>query len=409
MAATTTNAALTQYSGDTPSGLFLRPYIKADDWMRKLRRTDTPFSKLVAVGPAPEVPALKKEWGWGSVTPDQDSLSGALSDTSGTTVAVSNEGMWAVGDTFQIDSEVFLVTAKPGSGNLTVTTRGFAGSTAATHSSGATLIKLAPAIKENQSTPLSPITQGETDYNYFQQMEFSIQLSHRRVVTPTIESLAAGLSPADKAEIRKKMEFEAPVYLENQMLFGLRSLGSTSAPSTFGGLLNTASYISTRNTSLSGPLTENTLLENLQTVYNLVGQDQMGKTGMAHPFVLRAISSWYNGSRRTSGSDTSINLAFTKIDTGWFGEITLIPNYKMVKSSTSGAVALDRLVFFNPSDFKRLPYSSDANWRIDPLPEDGWFSKMALRGDWTLEAQNPDSRLLLGGFSTSASDYPGIA
>ena len=402
--ATTTNRSLTQYSGDTPSGLFLRPYI--EDWMVKLRRTDTPLSKLISVGSAPKVPALKYEWGWGSVAPDQDSLNGSI-NSSVTAIAVTVDDQWAVGDTFRIDTETFLVTAKPGGGVLTVATRPYGGS-AASHTSGATLIKLSPAIMENQSTPLSPITQGETDFNYFQQSEYSIQLSHRRKVTPTYETLNLQ-GEAEKREMRKKMEWEAPVFLENNLLFGVRNLGSTTSPSSMGGLLTTTSFITTRNTSLSGPLTENTLMENIQTVYNLVGQDMLGKTLMAHPFILRAISSWYNSSRRTTGTDDSLKLAFTEIDTGWFGVLRFYPNYKMVKSSTTGAVALDQLVLFNPDDLKRKPYAGDSGWHLDPLPEDGWYTKIALRGDWTLEAQNPDSRLILGGFSTTAADYPGIA
>lgn len=401
MAATTTNRALTQYSGDTPSSLFIRD---VPDWTKKLRRDDTPFLKLIGREPAPKNPMLKLEWGWGSIDPYTDTgLTGSI-NTVVTTIPVTNGGMFSVGDTILIDAEWMLVTSIS-SNNLTVATRPFGG-TNASHSSGATVYVGAPAIMENQATPLSPITQGEVDFNYYQQSEFSIQLSHRAAVTPTYET--KNFDDRVKAEMRKKMESTAPLRLENSLLFGPRNLGSTTSPSSFGGILTTTTFNTTR-TTITGPLTENAVMTNLQTVYGLVGKSRMGLTAMAHPLVLRIISSWYNDSRRTTGTDETIKLQFTKIDTGTFGVITLYDNYMMTKSSTTGPVPLDNLLFFNPEDIKLKPYSGDSGWSIEPLPQNGWFDLMALRGDFTMKAENPDSRLLLSGFSTTEADYPGLA
>ena len=402
MAATTTNRSLTQYSGDTPSSLFIR---EVQDWMPMLKRTDTPLSKMIKRESPLAIPMLKSEWGWGSPAPDQDALTGALTNSQ-TNIPVANGGAWAVGDIAYIDTEAMRVISIAGN-TLTVDTRPFGG-TAVIHSSGATVFKMAPAIIENASTPLAPITQGEVDFNYFQQIEAAIQLSHRAKVTPNYETKNL-IGDRDKQELRKKMEKELPVFFENSLLFGYRNLGSTTSPSSMGGIFNTPSFVTTSNTSLSGPLTENQLWSNLQTVYNQVGQDLMGHTLMAHPFVCRAISSWYNDSRRTGPADDKIKLNFTTIDSGWFGELTLIPNYKMVMSGVSGAVPLNKLVVFNVDDLAITPYSSDSGWAIYALPQDGWFTKAAIRGDFTLEAQNPDSRLILGGFSTADADYPGIA
>lgn len=402
MAATVTNRALTQYSGDTPANLFIRD---VPDWSPHLRRTDYPLFTTIKKSAAPKNPMLKYEFGWGSVDPDNDALTGAINNAV-TTIPVVNGSVFQVGDTLYIDQEAMLVTAIAGN-NLTVDTRPFGG-VAASHLSGATVFKLAPAIKENQSTPLSPIAQGELDYNYYSQMEYSIQLSHRARVTATYETRSL-MGTRDEQEMKKKMSHTAPNLMEQQLLFGYRNLGSTSSPSSFGGLLNTSTFTTTSNTTLTGPLTENTLMSNLQTVYQLVGNSLSGKTIMAHPFVLRAISSWYNDARRVAGNETSISTSFTKIDSGWFGEFTLMPHYKMVKSSATGPVPLDRLWVGNLDDFAIVPYAGDSGWSMAPLPEDGWFTKVALRGDFTLKAQNPDSRLILGGFSTTDADYVGIA
>ena len=402
MASTVSNRALTQYSGDTPSDLFIRdvPY-----WFDKIKRTDTPLLRLISKGSAPSTPMLKLEWGWSSPDTDFDQLNGSL-DASQTSVTVDDASKFQVGSVFQIEDEIFRATAINESSNvITVETRPFGGS-AATHADNLTVTILSPAIKENQSTPLSPITQGEVDYNYFQQTEYSIQLSHRAKVVPTYETLKQSGDRAS-VEMKKKMSETAPVQMENTILYGVRNLGSTSAASSMGGLLYTTSYITTRNTSLSGALTPLTLLDNIQTVHNLVG-DNIGRTIMAHPVVCRIISSFFNDGRRLTGDATSISLGIMEIDTGWFGTFKLVPNYKMQKSGTNAQAALDKLVLFNPDDLKLVPLSGDSGWKLAPLPEDGWFTKMALRGDMTLLAQNPDSRLILGGFSVTTTDYPGL-
>lgn len=403
MAATTVNKAMAQYSGDTtPSGLFIRD---VPHWMDKLKRTDVPLSKLIKKGSAPKTPMLKLEWGYGSPNPDIDQLNEALDDSE-TSILVDNIAFFQIGNVIKVDDELMLVTAFETNPVALTVVRGFAGTTAASHSDNEAVIIMSPAFKENQDHALSPITQGELAFNYFQQIEFAWQYSHRSDVTPTYESRTkAGTRFAQ--ELRKKMEVEAPVFLERTLINGLRALGSTSAPSAMGGIFQDE-FNTTRNTSISGPLTETTLLDNLQTVYNLVGQDMMGKTLMAHPFVLRIIASWYNDARRLTSTETKVGLAITEIDTGWFGTLKLIPNYKFTKTAANGEETLDRLICFNPEDYELCPYSADAGWQTGEFDTDGWYRKGFLRGDFTLKAQNPDSRLVLGGFSTSSADYPGI-
>lgn len=68
--------------------------------------------------------------------PRSATITTALTDTSGTTIAVGDGSIFDVGDVLEVDSENFLVSAVTvgdgSAGSLTVS-RGFAGSTAATH------------------------------------------------------------------------------------------------------------------------------------------------------------------------------------------------------------------------------------------------------------------------------------
>lgn len=407
MTATILNRATTSMTADVASGSFItNPNVVP--WLKKTKRTDTPLQKLINFGSAPKEPHVKHVWGQSEPAALTDQLNGAL-DIVQTNVTVDDADKFQVGHTFAIETEGFLVTGVNTTTNvLTVATRPYWGS-AATHADNMSIRIHAPAIAENQATPLSPWEQGGTDFNYFHQIEKSIQLSHRAEVIGTLETLSRKMTNQEQARLRILMEDTIPSELENTLLYGGRTLGVGALPSSAGGLLTTSSFITTINTSLSGPLTEGNLMSNLQTVSNLVGNDKIGKKAMAHPAVCEIISSFYNDTRRTSGSDTTIKTYWTTIDTGWFGEITLYPNYMMQKSAANGQVADDKIVFFDPDDLKIIPLSGDSGFSTAPLPEDGWFSKMAVRGDVTLEAQNPDSRLLLGGFSTTRSDYPALA
>lgn len=61
----------------------------------------------------------------------------AFADTSGTTLTVGDSSSFDVGDVVKVDSEYMLVTASPPSATTVTVARGYAGTTAATHSSGA--------------------------------------------------------------------------------------------------------------------------------------------------------------------------------------------------------------------------------------------------------------------------------
>lgn len=400
MAATVSNVALNQYStgvsgGTTVSDLLIRD---VPDWTKMLRRQDTPFLKMVGRGSAPSTPMLKREWGWGSPDPVKDQLAEALDDNE-TGIDVDHGDYFQVGDVIRVDDELMLITSIS-TDTLTVT-RGFAGSAAAAHDNDEPVYILGPAIKENQDDPLSPITQGELDYNYHQIMTFTWQLSQRAKVTPTYETRNLP-GTRDQQELRKKMEYTAPLRLERTLLEGLRSQGTSTVPSTLGGIRQPSFF--TTATAMSGaPLTEYDLMETLQTVYNLVGQDQMSKTIMCGMFAKRLISSWYNDNRRYTGSDKTANLVFDEIDTE-FGRIRFVVNYQLDELGRGGDMFI-----FNPKDFKLAPYHSSTGWQTGMLATQGWYTKGFLRGDFTLTCENPDNRAKITGFSTTASDYPSIA
>lgn len=403
MAATITNHAVTSISGDvTPSALFYVPQMV--DWTKKVRRTDSPFLTLIGRGKAPEKPVVKLPWGFSYPDSDNDQVNGATG--TGSTFTIDDASKLQVGSLIYIESETIRVTAFDEDTNVVTGDRGYAGTSAANHADNTAFLILPPAIAENQATPLSPMVQGETDYNYFQQMEWSIQMSHRAQVIPTQETLSLKMSDHLKGELRKKMEDTIPQFLENALLFGNRSIGTTVNASTMGGIFNTSSYVST-SASVSGALTWGAIMTNLQTVSNLVGKN-IGLTAMAHPTVCEIISSFFEDTRVTGPKDESIKVYWRSFDTD-YGVLKLLPNYRMLKSGVNGLVPLDKILFFNPDDIELVPLSGDSGWAMEPIATNGWFDQIAIRGDFTMRAQNPDTRLIISGFSTTRSDYAGLS
>lgn len=407
MAATYSGGAITSISGSpTPAALFLQPNMI--DWTRKVRLTDSPFLEMIGRGKAPSTPAVKLEWGVSYPDAVSGQLNGAISSTSATSWVVDDASIHGVGDVLYIESEAVLVTAVDEATETLTVSRGFGGTTAATHVDNMTYLILPSAIAENQLTPLGIITQGEKDHNFFKQSEVRIDLSHRAEVIPTQETLSLKVNDRLAAEIRKKMEDTIPDKLEYDLLFGPRAVGTTSVPSSMGGILTTSSFIGNTNTSLSGPLTWGQIMNELQDTYVLVGK-RMGMTAMAHPTVCRIVSSFFEDTRRTSGSDTKITTYWKEFDTD-FGVLKLVPNRKMLSTAASALNPLSRILFFNPDDIEFVPLSGDSGWSMEPIDvSDRWAKAVAVRGDHTMKAKNPDTRTLIGGFSVVTSDYAGLS
>ncbi len=409
MAATTSLAARDSISGSgVPSSLFYIPQMVS--WHEHIRFTSAPLYKLIGEGKAPEKPTVKLPWGISYPLSVVDQLNGAHTDTGATEFTVDDASKFQVGNLIKVDDEICRVLTVNETTNVIGVDRGYSGSTAATHADNEAILIMLPAIAESQATPLSPTIQGDLDYNYFQQSEWSHQFSHRAEVIPTIESLSRGVTDQLERGLRDLMEDTIPEQMEWTLINGKRAIGTASAASTMGGILGESSYVTTSNTSLSGALTYGNLMSNLSTLHDLAGP-RKGMTWMAHPLVCEIISSFFEPTRMSSPSDTKIKTYWTEIDTGWYGTIKLVPNNKFVGTTANGTEPLNRILIFNPEDLKVVPLTGDSGFSMEPIEENKqyWGRRVAIRGDHTLKAENPDSRMILGGFSITRSDYAALA
>lgn len=168
-----------------------------------------------------------------------------------------------------------------------------------------------------------------------------------------------------------------------------------------GGFMQ-PSYISTQADLSGAPLTEYDIFENMQTVYNLVGQDKMAKTWIVSGFGKRVINSFYNDTRRTSGGDTKIRVNWDTIQSD-FGDIRFIIDYQLD--------ALGRQAYMfavNPENITLRPYHTSTGWQTGELATQGWYTHGFLRGDFTAIFRDADEHLMIKGFSTTATDYPSL-
>lgn len=394
MAATVNNNARSQYVADTTSDLFIRD---VSFFPELVKRTDYPLFKSISMGKPLEQPKLKLEWGIRHLPPINDTVTEAIDD-SATTLTPANIDYYQVNHVLLFPSGEKVWVTAVGASTLTIVRASF-GSSAAALADNAGIRIIGIATKENAESPLGTYTQGEIDYNYFQIFDKMIQLSNRARHTPTYEVKGDQM----KHELQMIMEIEMPQYMEQTLLWGTRSLGSTTVPSSMGGIFQ--SSFNSNNVDLNGEiLTEYYFLNGLQAAYNQVGAAKVGKTIMSHPFYKQVAANWHKDMRRLESNEKTIDMRVERFATD-FGTVEWMMNHHMV-SVNDPTLADGRLWVGDFDDLKLRPYASDSNWAIYAVYEGGWYSRRAVRADLTLEAPNPEKRVAYVDLSATAGDYP---
>ena len=394
-------SAVTGASGGIPSGL---AHVPVPTWKQDIKNRDTPLVSMIGEeGPANNN-ALYINWGWSSLRPLNDQLGAAVANGTDTTITVDNNTYYQVGDVIQIENEKMLVTAYVSTTGLTVT-RAYSGTTGAAHADNFGIMILGPAFRENQDTTIVPVTQGETELNYFQKMEFRIDASHERQHIGTYETDEQAL----RYFMGRQLKMETPILLERTLIHALRSAPSATAASTMGGV-NQPAFTSNRDT-VSGALTPSALMDSIYDTWS-TSKEGPDMAIMGHPNMMRRISSWFSGMRQADATDDTVRLHFTRFITPW-GTLTLVPNRHWVKPGATANVQtqeLDALMIASFADFKLKPFSADSRWHVSyrkPPYNDNWADVGFLRGMYSLKADNPFTRTYISGFSTSNADYPG--
>lgn len=247
-------------------------------------------------------PGAKYEWLYDTYSSLSDTCADTdiTSDSTVTTISVSDGSKFQAGDVIQVDSEYMWVSAVS-TNDLTVT-RNYGG-TQATHASTAAVYIRSRARLEGASNTTSHYTQPTSDYNY----SFIL---HKAVKIARTDSRIQryGIGDLVNFEIDKKMD-ELKMDLSRKPYYGQRKAGSASTPRDCGGF---DAFISTNVTTLSGALTPKAIEDAVQSCWNNGGNPSLL---ICNGWAKRKIASFFEGSVRTERSETMGGVVIDKIQT----------------------------------------------------------------------------------------------
>lgn len=370
-------------SGSIPSTLVVRD---VPDFIQYMRRRDRPMLSLVPRKGSKNI--RKWEWGEGDLSPRADTLAEDL-DNSETGVDVAHGDYFQIYDLVRVNTtgEVMLVT-NISSNTLTVT-RGWGATSGTAATNGDAVTILGPATPENVNAVNSPVTFGQTFSTGPQIFEYTWQLSHRARVTPNYQNK----SDQFKYEVKRKME-EAAIDLDLHLLNGVYNEGdgTSTNPSSMGGLRD-ATTTNLFNLS-SAPIELIDVMDDLQTIYNDVGMNDMGHTFMGGPLMKRIYNSWFQPSRRSTQSDSKGNLVWDEVETD-FGVFKFIINYNC---------DANELFLCNEKDWGLYTYEG-GDWQSGEYATAGWFDHGFLHGDFGAIFEADRRRGRWYAFSTTEDDY----
>ena len=304
-----------------------------------LSPTEVPFLKWMAGG-TDEKPSLnnldapctmtKYEWIEDTDPAHTTTLGAAFADTSGTALNLASGIADLVeGQIILVDSEQMLVTAATGANTATVS-RGWGGTTAATHSNGATVTFIGSAHKEGTDAPSAIYSFPSMPYNVVQEFTKTIFMTE-------IEQAISryGIDKALDYETTKRAR-QLYIDMEKQCFYGKRVTAASTLPGTFGGL---ETYIPAGNivAGAGSDLTAKMVMDAMQKVYDQVGTVMLPDTIVCSAKARRKLSilfATYNSTvTYREQADTQGGVKVDRITTD-FGELDILmsnwcPNSKL--------------------------------------------------------------------------------
>lgn len=173
----------------------------------------------------------KYQWKEENLRPVKDTLNGAIADTSTTSVTVDTSGVFNVDDVILIDSEYMIVTAVSSGTGLSVV-RGW-NSTAATHSDGATVMRVGVAAREGADADGAVVQPLADLYNMSQIFEDVVELSGTEEEAFLYRTKEGNDNASNQITTKQQELMEM---LQTAIVLGVRNDDTTNKRRTMGGL-----------------------------------------------------------------------------------------------------------------------------------------------------------------------------
>jgi len=298
------------------------------------------------------------EWLNDTLPDGVDSLGAAISDTTTTTCSITTQNLAQPGDVWLVDSEYLWVSAVSTT-TLTIT-RGFFGSTAATHSSAAVLTRVSRARVDGDDADDSPSTEVTSSYNYTQIFQRTVNLSRSKMKVNQY-----GISNLEDYEIDKYMK-ELMIDLSRLPYHGGRSQGTENTVARSAGGLGqyiTGNVTYATNTSATGGTASALTRDNIDDTLALVFADGGSpKLILTTSWAQRKINSFYEDFIMTERSEKLGGNLIKKLQNPIDGALIDVVVDRRCPSGQLWILDTSKIAYypFDPFFYERLAKTGDA-------------------------------------------------
>ena len=310
----------TTYTDTTPQKRSIADLIQMIDW------TEAPLLRLLGTNNESKFrlvnwPRTKVEWLEDTMSPRADALNEEL-DNSETAVDVDNGAYFKTGDVLKVESELLYVSSI--STNTLTVVRGFAGTTAATHTDNTVVTLATSARLEGATATTGHTTVVSAPYNHTQILAEAVKITGSQDVDENYgisddmayhiaKLIGGGTGIGSKGKAGK-----LSILLAQIAFYGQRAVGSSTTARAAGGM---EQFITTNLTNkASASLTRKDLEDMMQACFLAGGAPD---TIVCNAWVRRKISGFYEGSIRTDRSEERGGSTITTVDTD-FGSMEVV-------------------------------------------------------------------------------------
>ena len=376
----------TRYSY-TDSGVNMRSIADAVymiDW------TEAPLLNILGFGPENvrkfdlvNFPSTKIEWIEDTMSPYTATVNEAL-DNSETAVDVATDqgAYFRQGDIVAVDSEYMLVTSVS-TDTLTVS-RGYGGTTAASHSDQATMTLLTRAMPEGSDATTGHTTTTSQPYNYSQIISEAAKATKTALaikkygITDEMDYQVSKLF-ANGGQAGKLAQF-----LQRTFYYGKRVQRSASAYGSMGGF---GVFVTTNVSNLSSAsLQRSDIHTKIRQIRDAGGMCTHLITGS---WGLEKINGMYEGAIRMTRDETRGGSEITMVKTP-HGEVEVVYDWMCPAGY---------MYFVNQEKCGWLPVRA---FEAGKIAEQGDYFLTDVVGEYTFAIANEESHGLIYGFSTSS-------
>jgi Family of unknown function (DUF5309) len=267
----------------------------------------------------------------------------------------------------KVDNELMRLTANSGTDSVTVT-RGYGGTTPATHNAGAT-IYIQRIAREGSRRAINDAQFGSKSYNFTQIFKYELGLSG---TSQAVKSVGNDLKRANQLE---KLLKKAMVDLDSTCLIGTRFAANNEEERGMGGLSFYATHI-TGSKTISKDFLEKDIIEVLLNN----GADPDKLRILVPPNLYGKVMDLKDTKVNGGGMNNTEKTIVRNFDTYEYGDAPL--NIKRCFNLPSGQICA-----YDTSKVKVAPLQGRA-MKVEPLAKTGDLEEDQLIGEYTMEVMN---------------------